>query len=95
MWPRNCLIIESMPYRIGGIKKVLNPIILELGGKNPVFVTKNAHIKSAAMRIALVLELNLDIYIVIMQPSFHSLVVQYHEAVKYGMNETMRYVMRV
>jgi acyl-CoA reductase-like NAD-dependent aldehyde dehydrogenase len=30
----------------------LTPILLELGGKNPVFVTRNAHIKSAAMRIA-------------------------------------------
>ena len=32
--------------------KYLTPVLLELGGKNAVFVTKNAHIKSAAMRIA-------------------------------------------
>ena len=30
----------------------LTPVLLELGGKNPCFVTKNAHIPSAAMRIA-------------------------------------------
>jgi acyl-CoA reductase-like NAD-dependent aldehyde dehydrogenase len=31
--------------------KYLTPTLLELGGKNPVIVTKNAHIVSAAMRI--------------------------------------------
>eukprot|EP00580_Thalassiosira_gravida_P021314 CAMPEP_0201679740 /NCGR_PEP_ID=MMETSP0494-20130426/49161_1 /ASSEMBLY_ACC=CAM_ASM_000839 /TAXON_ID=420259 /ORGANISM="Thalassiosira gravida, Strain GMp14c1" /LENGTH=398 /DNA_ID=CAMNT_0048163313 /DNA_START=12 /DNA_END=1208 /DNA_ORIENTATION=- len=30
----------------------LTPVLLELGGKNPVFVTKHAHIPSAALRIA-------------------------------------------
>ena len=30
----------------------ITPTLLELGGKNPVFVTRNAHIASAAMRIA-------------------------------------------
>jgi len=30
----------------------LTPVLLELGGKNPVFVTKNAHLPSAALRIA-------------------------------------------
>mmetsp|Transcript_29790 Transcript_29790/g.63184 ORF Transcript_29790/g.63184 Transcript_29790/m.63184 type:complete len:613 (+) Transcript_29790:83-1921(+) len=32
--------------------KQLIPVLLELGGKNPVFVTKNAHIPSAALRVA-------------------------------------------
>ena len=32
--------------------KHLTPVLLELGGKNPVFVTRNAHLPSAAMRIA-------------------------------------------
>ena len=32
--------------------KHLTPTLLELGGKNPVIVTKNAHIPSAAFRIA-------------------------------------------
>ena len=32
--------------------KQLTPVLLELGGKNPVFVTKNAHLPSAALRIA-------------------------------------------
>lgn len=32
--------------------KQLVPVLLELGGKNPVFVTKNAHIPSAALRVA-------------------------------------------
>jgi aldehyde dehydrogenase (NAD+) len=32
--------------------KNLTPVLLELGGKNPVFVTKHAHLPSAAMRIA-------------------------------------------
>lgn len=32
--------------------KHLTPILLELGGKNPVFVTRNAHLPSAALRIA-------------------------------------------
>ena len=32
--------------------KNLTPVLLELGGKNPVFVTRNAHLPSAAMRIA-------------------------------------------
>lgn len=30
----------------------LTPVLLELGGKNPVFVTKHAHIPSAALRVA-------------------------------------------
>ena len=30
----------------------LTPTLLELGGKNPTFVTKTAHIPSAALRIA-------------------------------------------
>mmetsp|Transcript_100 Transcript_100/g.212 ORF Transcript_100/g.212 Transcript_100/m.212 type:complete len:624 (-) Transcript_100:237-2108(-) len=30
----------------------LTPVLLELGGKNPVFVTKSAHLPSAARRIA-------------------------------------------
>mmetsp|Transcript_17110 Transcript_17110/g.32588 ORF Transcript_17110/g.32588 Transcript_17110/m.32588 type:complete len:595 (-) Transcript_17110:58-1842(-) len=32
--------------------KHLTPVLLELGGKNPTIVTKNAHIPSAALRIA-------------------------------------------
>ncbi|KAL9189389.1 hypothetical protein ACHAXT_009064 [Thalassiosira profunda] len=32
--------------------KNLTPVLLELGGKNPAFVTRNADIKSAAMRLA-------------------------------------------
>lgn len=31
--------------------KHLTPVLLEMGGKNPCFVTKNAHIPSAALRI--------------------------------------------
>ena len=31
--------------------KHLTPVLLEMGGKNPCFVTKNAHIPSAALRV--------------------------------------------
>ena len=31
--------------------KHLTPVLLEMGGKNPCFITRNAHIPSAALRL--------------------------------------------